>query len=553
MKALKYSFLTVVGIVALSACLKNDLSYPNEKAYITAFAVEGQRSSTTNNTTMTITIDLQETADMSALVVDSTAVTEGAYCENLPMKGDVIDLTSPQTFTVTIYYGYTWTVSATQTVDRYIEGENIVSTEFDADAKEATVYVKLSQDLSAVTFTDMKFELMGSEIVSTTGRTTDENGNTVEETLPFELPITLDCTQPRTFEVVSGGETITWTLNVLHQSMGISSVNAWTYHADIEAAYPGTGKPYFAYRKVGYTTWTYFDNVEIDGDGTVTATIPGPNTINENAERLSPATDYEIKLCDGETESDVFTFTTESASQLPNMNFDDWTLDGKVWYPCAADDLEDKIWDSANSGIAGTLGESYNLTTGVSDFTATPESKYALKMTNYYMNVIIIKKFCAGNLFSGDFEGVTLSPIGAQLTWGKPFTDRPRAIRGYYCYEPGLINYKENTAVDNPSEPDNCQMLCMLTDWDEPFEVDSGAGIFVDHENDEHIIAYFRMQSNESTNGQYVYFDHELEYRRPDATPKYIVIVFCASEGGDVFTGSTDSVMYVDEVELVYD
>ncbi|MCD8209159.1 MAG: hypothetical protein LUD72_14570, partial [Bacteroidales bacterium] len=312
MKALKYIFLTAAGILTLSACMENDLSYPNEKAYITAFAVEGQRSSTTNNTKMSISIELQETADMAALVVDSTAVTEGAFCDDLPVKGDVIDLSSPQTFLVTMYYGYTWTVSATQPVDRYVEGENIVSTEFDEDAKEITIYMKLTQDLSAVTFTDMKLELVGSEIISTTGQTTDEDGNWVEETVPFELPLTLDCRKPRTLEVVSRGETSIWTLNVLHQGMGISSVNAWTYHVDIEAAYPGTGTPYFAYRKVGYTTWTYFEDVEIDEDGTVSATIPGPNTINENSERLSPATEYEVKLCDGETESDVFTFTTES-------------------------------------------------------------------------------------------------------------------------------------------------------------------------------------------------------------------------------------------------
>ena len=100
---------------------------------------------------------------------------------------------------------------------------------------------------------------------------------------------------------------------------------------------------------------------------------------------------------------------------------------------------------------------------------------------------------------------------------------------------------------------DQCQILVMLTDWDEPFKVNTNAGTFVDQENDPHIVAYAKFESPENTGGQYKEFTLPLEWRRPDATPKYAVIVACASYKGDFFTGGVGSMMYVDEFEFIYD
>ena len=48
-------------------------------------------------------------------------------------------------------------------------------------------------------------------------------------------------------------------------------------------------------------------------------------------------------------------------------------------------------------------------------------------------------------------------------------------------------------------------------------------------------------------------FTVELKYVRTDIAPTHLFIVCSASRWGDYFTGSTKSVMYLDDFELLYD
>ena len=43
-----------------------------------------------------------------------------------------------------------------------------------------------------------------------------------------------------------------------------------------------------------------------------------------------------------------------------------------------------------------------------------------------------------------------------------------------------------------------------------------------------------------------------LDYRRQDVKPSYIVLTASASKGGDFFSGSSSSKMWLDDFELVY-
>ena len=90
-----------------------------------------------------------------------------------------------------------------------------------------------------------------------------------------------------------------------------------------------------------------------------------------------------------------------------------------------------------------------------------------------------------------------------------------------------------------------------ITDWSSPFRISTASGKFVDTESDPGIIAYGSMDFN-ATNG-YVEFTVPLTYRSTTRQPRYIVIAAAASKYGDYFTGSTSSVMYVDEFSFVYD
>jgi hypothetical protein len=64
------------------------------------------------------------------------------------------------------------------------------------------------------------------------------------------------------------------------------------------------------------------------------------------------------------------------------------------------------------------------------------------------------------------------------------------------------------------------------------------------------VIGYGVLEITKATDG-YVEFDIPIEYKN-DKTPTYIGIMVASSKWGDVFTGSTDTVLFVDEFELRY-
>ena len=51
----------------------------------------------------------------------------------------------------------------------------------------------------------------------------------------------------------------------------------------------------------------------------------------------------------------------------------------------------------------------------------------------------------------------------------------------------------------------------------------------------------------------YEQFEIEIEYRSTAIIPTYIMVTCASSKYGDYFTGSTSSVLYVDQLSLDYD
>ena len=422
---------------------------------------------------------------------------------------------------------------------------------FNLKDKEVTVYVSDAQDLTKVNILDMKLEPEGSKIVSTTGFEL-EGGEYVEKTVQCSFPMTLDCILQRHFTVEDRGETVVWTMSVVKKSvdLAVTSANAWCYHVDVEASYNGVGTPYFEYRRQDEQEWTRFDGAVVDGLN-IRAMIPGEDTSSETAERLSPGTAYEVRICTENAQSAAIAFTTGTPDQIENMGFEQWwnSKPGNKgsWYPNSSSSV--KIWDTANGGT-GFLGGT-NPTQPEYSFLATsdPDNAVAAKLQSLKVGM-----FAAGNLYTGEYLETSVTPIGAKLNWGTPFTARPKALKGYYAYSPAVIHEVKAPYEDLYGQMDQCQILVILTDMDAPFTVDTANNIFMDQtHNNKDIIAYAVYESGEDTGGQYREFNLELEYWRPDATPKYAIVIACASYKGNYFTGGVGSVMYVDEFEFVYD
>ena len=75
---------------------------------------------------------------------------------------------------------------------------------------------------------------------------------------------------------------------------------------------------------------------------------------------------------------------------------------------------------------------------------------------------------------------------------------------------------------------------------------------FPDWENDEFIVAYGYYEQSESDNGQWRELTIPLEYHSLTKKPTHILITAASSAYGDYFYGSDNSVLHVDDFELVY-
>lgn len=535
----KVAIMMLASVLAMS-CIKNDLSYPRIVADITAFAVEGQKSVEINASERTVSVVLDENADITALTLVDFAYTESAMLvDTLP---PVIDLSSPVTVTFRTYQEYVWTISAEQPIERYIKvGNQIGEAEFDEEYRMAYVYVPEEQSLSDLLVEDMKLEPEGSYVVSTTGTELVASVET-EVTREVSLPMTLDCTLIRYFDVEYKDDTIRWALKVLPKQIDleISSVNAWCYSADVKAVSKTGENPMVEYKAASASSWLQAEDLILEGRDVAVA-----------LHRLKADTEYSVRIIDGELVSDEYHFRTESAVQLHNMSFDSWysddpASDKAAWFP----DLDlnaNYIWDSANKGTA-SLG--YVPTKPErSDLAVSGEGKAAARLETMQVNILGIKKLAAGNIYTGKFGKV--AGVGAELDWGVPFASRPQSLKGYYKYSPKAIDMAEGPYSDKLGNADRCQIQVLLTDWAEPFRINTSEGRFVDVDNDPGIIAHARFETDMETEG-YEEFILELEYRDLCRIPKYVVISACASSLGDYFTGGVGSVLYVDEFEFIY-
>lgn len=308
----------------------------------------------------------------------------------------------------------------------------------------------------------------------------------------------------------------------------------------------------FQYRKKSEAEWTEVDDEMTVDMSTLTYSYL-LNGLDVNTEYVFRATSTKDKA-DGKTASEVEFKTYASEGTVYNLSFDDWTKVGKAWYATNnADDVSNGlIWDSANEGTQDVLGQSLIPT--------TPEETIKISGKAARMESgELLGNFAAGNIYTGDFGSATISPIGAKLKWGTPFTSRPLALRGWYRYEPVAINRTTGSYSYLEGTTDFCQIQIFLTDWTQQFEISTGDGRFVDTSvNNPEIIAYGGIISQDNTtdnegnvNG-YVRFTIPLEYRSL-TQPTYIVISGAASRYGDYFTGGLGSTMYLDELELIYD
>lgn len=269
---------------------------------------------------------------------------------------------------------------------------------------------------------------------------------------------------------------------------------------------------------------------------------------------LTPGTTYEYQAMDGEKASSVTCeFTTETTFQPENAGFEYVSGSCPLWIYGEGQSM---WWDSGNKGSSTA---SKNITT--QDGTIHVEGNYSLKLAS----TSIVGTFAAGNVFSGKFLG-TESLTKGILGWGRPCTSRPTALKVWVRYTPGSVTTK-GSHIENGST-DKGIIYVAVGDW-KSSDTEYGAewpvvvrtkGPSLFNPKDAGTIGYgeYIFTENYGTDTETsmkeitIPLDYE-GYGGYDRKPTSIIIVASASQYGDYYEGSSSSVMWLDDMELIYE
>ena len=360
--------------------------------------------------------------------------------------------------------------------------------------------------------------------------------------------------------VVDGSETIyTFEFSVsteVKTNLEAKKANAWGQFALIEGEILSTKE------ELDPTKISFEYKVATASDWNTASATKAETTYTGELTGLTANTQYVYRMVyrdpgkGSEFISNETTFTTGAEPTLVNGNMDDWYKNGKVWYAASENyyNANGTFWDSGNKG---TSTMSKNPTQGNSTTVHTAGGNSAELKSQYVGVTGTLGKFAAGNLYTGTF-GELLGMSGAKLNFGQPFTARPAQLHGWYHYTPGTIDYKgDNTpasaGIEKGKTTDICSIYIALST--KAYEIDNtNPSTFIDFDNDENIIAYGELPASDcvSTSGNWKEFKIDMKYHSLTKQPTYIIIVCSASKYGDYFTGSTNSVMYLDDLELIY-
>ena len=299
------------------------------------------------------------------------------------------------------------------------------------------------------------------------------------------------------------------------------------------------------YRKLGASEWT-------DVEYTRSA-----NALSAIITGLSPATTYEyVVVCDETPAPAPMTFTTEAAKQLPNCGFEDWQQPGGSNATLIYASGDDMFWDSGNHGSA-----KMNKQVTTPDASIKHGGSYSAKLASQFVGVGTIGAFAAGNIFVGQFLGTENATKGI-LGWGREWTTRPKALRGYIKYTPQNVTYSSTDKISKGDLDRGIIYIALVDGSTMSYGSYSGwpqivATKDIDNysfnKDGANVIAYGEKIFTEAVGGEssMVQFEIPLNYVRTDIKPSNIIITCSASQYGDYYSGGP-SVMYLDDFELVY-
>lgn len=532
MHRFRYVAVAMLLVVGVASCIKNDVPKPVVKLDILSFKAEGMAGEAAiDATARTVAMTLEETTDIRKVNITELTFTEGAT-SNVTFPG-VFDLRSPLYVVLSMYQDYEWTITAAQTIERYFRvdgqiGESVI----DPINHVVTAYVPMDADLNAVNITDIK---LGPKDISTYWPE------------PSTITSFEDSVRHITVTYHDDIEDM-WTLCVVPTDVEVafSSVDAWAKRIWLYAEGRSDTELGFKYRKAGDEEWIAVDDIEVNG-GSFSACVEGLDTL----------TSYEVVAFSNDSTTEIVTVTTEDTFTLPNGGFEEWSIINKIVCPYAEGGAP--FWGSGNDGAAMA---STTLTEPTSDVRPGSTGVKAASLQSKKAAVMGIGKFAAGNIFLGEFGG--LVGLDGLVNFGRPSTARPVALHGWVKYTCGTIDELGRVPAVRPDlkkgDNDEGQILIAVGNWTaEEYGGSAECPVVVNtkdestyfDKNGKNVIGVGEMILTESTNG-WLEFTLPLEYRTTSEVPTHMIIICSGSRFGDYFTGSTHSLMLVDDLELIY-
>lgn len=281
----------------------------------------------------------------------------------------------------------------------------------------------------------------------------------------------------------------------------------------------------FRYKKKADSEWTTVEAVQEEGTKNYSAKVAP----------LDFGTQYEYYILCGDEAGETCTFTTESYVEIPNLNFDTWSQNGKNWYPNA--DASNSYWATGNEGVT-TLGNSNSVPVEGSD----ARNGKAGKLETV---TVALVGYAAGNLLIGNYS-TNINNMAASVQFGRDYSGaRPVKLSGYYKYTPGTsMNKNGKIPSDRTLTVDECDIYIKLWSGDA-------------------VIAESHFVTNQTVS-DYTHFELPIEYTDMTKRPDKITIVATSSRYGGEFEGSgmlntkvvgqvaAGSTLWVDDFELSY-
>lgn len=541
----KICIACVFFFVQLS-CIKNDIPYPVVELSILEVSGTGFTCSESdiNLSDRTVIIHLDETTDISKVYIESVAMTDKAVSD-VVFPG-VFDMRSELHVNLELYQTYTWTIRAEQNIARSfrVEGQ-IGESVIDPVNFTATAKVPATTDMSDIKITELK---LGPEGIT-------EMFPPPEEITVFETYRTVDVKYHDFHEK--------WRLYVIPTDVKVELISAdiWTRVMWLSGSGIAGTDLGFSYRKKGDTDWIDVPDSDITvAGGTFTACVGG----------LEPNTEYQVKAYSDDDESETVELVSGEETPLPNAGFEEWSTVQKIVYPYA--EGGDAWWGTGNPGASMA---SITLTDKNDDIRPGSSGSFSARLDSKFAGFFGLGKLASGNLFTGKY--VATRGTDGIVGFGRPFTMRPTALKGWIKYNRGLITdvgkHQPPGMTLSAGDPDKGIVYIALGTWtpeeygvcanepdgsnmlgtDEvPICVDTRDLNSVFNSKSPAVVGYGEMILEETVS-EWQEFTIKINYNAVDVMPTHIVIVCTSSMYGDYYIGSRNSTMWIDDFELFYD